>query len=173
MTQRHSSQRLTDLMRLLDEMGALHEKLMKLVDARSAAMRRADVQAMRTLLEQEKQLVQHIQQREGLRQQLLDLIGEEVGLGPHASRVMTASQLAQRLVEPQRSLLLSSAQKLQAIVARVARANGAAGTLARAVLDHLRCVFDAVTSGLDGTEAYAQRGLRPAPVQARILEVLG
>jgi len=165
--------RLKDLVTLFDGLHKLHEQLLTLIRSRIDAMRRADSPAMQSLSEQEQLLVKRVEQREGLRRQLMDKIGEQCGLSSRAARALSVSQFAGRLREPQRTALQQAAQKLREIIAKVAQANRVAGAIAREVLTHLEWVFASVRPASDQPLVYSINGQPPVEHDARIFETVG
>ena len=173
MTRAIETKRLQDLVTVLGQLERLHEELAGLVRAKVDAMRRADMPALREHTELEQALVNRIQQREGLRRQLMDVIGEGLGLPARSARRLTVSQLVSRVPDRQREEILGAAEKLRAAVSRVARANHLAGAIACALVEHLRRVFAAVRPKCECGTAYTDEGAAVAQVGDRILEAIG
>ena len=165
--------RLKDLVALFDGLHKLHEQLLTLIRSKVDAMKRADVPAMQSLSEQEQLLARRVEQREGLRRQLMDKIGEQCGLSSRAARALSVSQFAGRLRDPQRTTLQQAAQKLREIIAKVAQANRVAGTISREVLTHLEWVFASVRPASDQPLVYSIDGRPPVEHDARIFETVG
>ena len=69
-----------DMVRLLDELTATHTELLEAVREKLAAMKRADLHTMREMTIKEQTLARTIQEQEGLRRQLADIIGKKIGL---------------------------------------------------------------------------------------------
>jgi hypothetical protein len=173
MSRNVENRRCTELIRLLAGLRDLQQRLAATVEAKLAAMKCADLAKMSELSVQEQNLVRQIQEREGLRRQLLDAIGEQWGLPPRSARVMTVSQLAQRLDHPVRFELMAEAEALRSAVLRVARLNRIVGVASREVLDHMNWILSAVRPVLDGRFAYGRGGVPVAPADSGILEVVG
>jgi len=165
--------RLKDLVTLFDGLHKLHEQLLALIRSRIDAMKRSDVAAMQSLSEQEQLLAGRVEQREGLRRQLMDKIGEQCGLSSRAARALSVSQLAGRLDEPQRTTLQQAAQRLRGIIAKVAQANRVAGAISREVLTHLEWVFASVRPASEQPFVYSVNGQAPLANDARIFETVG
>jgi hypothetical protein len=173
MTQAIEPKRLKDLIRLLGQLQQLHEDLATIVKEKVEAMRRADMPTLQKQGERERRLVQRIQQREGLRHQLMDAIGEQLGLPPRAARALTVSQLVGKLPSAQRKGIPEAADHLRTAVSKVARANRVAGMVARELVDHLRRVFAAVRPKSDGDGGYTGHGAATARCENRIFEAVG
>ncbi len=165
--------RLKDLVTLLNGLYGLHEQLLALVRSKIDAMRRADIPAMQDLSEQEQALAKRVEQREGLRRQLMDKVGHQCGLPLRAGRALSVSQLASRLGDPERTALQESARQLRTIVTKVAQANRVAGAISREVLTHLQWVFASVRPANDRPLAYSGSGEPVAATDARIFETVG
>ncbi len=179
MTAQTEPRRITDLLTLLKELAALHERLVGLIQEKIDAMRHADTQRMRQVNEEERSLARRIDEREGLRRQLTDLIGKAVGLPPRGpadgggARGMSAAQLASRLPAAQREQILGAAVTLRAAVAQVTRLNHVAGTISGEILNHLRWVGAAVRSKHDKMAGYAGDGAPVGPAGTRIFDAVG
>lgn len=173
MTVQTEPRRITDLLTLLAELAALHERLVGLIQQKIDAMRHADTSRMRQVNEEERALARRIDEREGLRRQLTDLIGEAVGLPPRAARGMSAAQLASRLPAAQREQVVGAAATLRAAVAQVARLNRVAGTISSEILNHLKWVGEAVRSKHEKMAGYAGDGAPVAPSGTRIFDAVG
>lgn len=173
MKQEIDPKRLRDLVTLLDGLHRSHEQLLALVRSKINAMRLADVSAMRDLAEQEQTLAKRVEQREGLRRQLMDKIGEQCGLSSQASRALSVSQIASRLCDPDRTALQQAAQKLRSIVTKLAQANRVAGAISREVLTHLEWVFASVRPAGGRALAYSGSGAPVAANDTRIFETVG
>ena len=173
MTKSLEPKRLKDLLKLLGGVQKLQEQLLELVQAKMDAMRRADISGMRELNERERALAIRLQQREGLRCQLMDQIGNELGLPPGTARAIPVSQVASRLPEPGRGRLLDAAKRLRQVVAQVARGNRMAGVISREILNHLRWVFASVTPKEEKPVGYAVDGMLVGSSKVRIFETVG
>lgn len=165
--------RLKDLIRLLGGLQRMHEQLLKLVRDKIDAMRRADIAALRTLSQQEQSLAGRLQAREGLRRQLMDTIGKDMGLSASTARAMPVSQIASRVPEASRDRLLDVARGLRDVIAQVAQANRVAGAISREILGHLTWVFSSVRPAGEKAVVYSGRGGTVGPAETRIFETVG
>ena len=89
------SKRLRDLIQLLEQTRDLYGQLLEAVQAKVHAMKRADLHDMREQTQKEHALAKRLHEREGLRAQLMELIGSEMNLSARESRDLTLTQLAQ------------------------------------------------------------------------------
>ncbi|HNQ24459.1 MAG TPA: flagellar export chaperone FlgN [Phycisphaerae bacterium] len=166
-------QRLADLRQLLETLRGLHQQLLETIERKLAAMRRADFEALRVATMQEQQLVHSIQEREGLRRQLADLLGQQLGLPARGGRTLTVAQLAECLAGPARQGLLETADALRAVMNQVVQVNRSAEAVTRRMLEHFEAIF-ASLAGLHGPAgAYAGNGGAVGVGTQRILETVG
>ncbi len=173
MKRTNETERAKDLVRLLGGLGELHGQLVKVVRNKIDAMKRADRPAMRELAQQEHALTTKIQEREGLRRQITDLVGEQVGLSPGEGRSLTMSQLASRLSHSLRCELLDAGGELRETVSKLARANRVAGVVSRDILNHLKWVFASVRSEDEQPAGYSGDGALVSHAGTRIFETVG
>jgi|GEM_PF-1066997 len=147
-----------DLVRLLDQMRSLYAQMFAVIDEKLMAMRRSDVDAMAHAAAKERVLADRLSEREGFRKQLMDAVGDEIGLTGRSGRRLTVSQLANRLEDHHRAGLLAAADRLRKEVSKVAQANRVAGVVAREVVNHLQWVFAAVRPGEEEPSEYSKSG---------------
>ena len=162
-----------ELIKLLEMMRERYETLLRLTRAKTDAMERVDLAAMRELDGREERLVRQLQEREGFRRQLMDKIGSSLGLSSQAARALSVSQLADRFSEPFRSNLLKAATELRAVTTRSVQANRMMGVVSREIINHLGWVFASVRPAESRPAAYTGDG---APVRfsnTRIFEAVG
>jgi hypothetical protein len=160
------------LVRLLWDLRALQERLLEVVEARIDAMKRADLGAMRELGEREEALTRKIYERDGLRRQLADTIGEALGAPARSGRSLTVRQLAARVGDAVRPELLDAAAGLRDAVLRVVRANRIAGIIACELVQHLRWVFASVRPAAHPV-GYSGAGAVVGPAGTRLFEAVG
>lgn len=166
-----ASKGIGDLVRLLSTLRQLHEKLGDVIDAKLGAMKRADIHAMRDLGEQEQSLVARIHEREGLRRQVMDRIGDEMDFGK--GRALSATQIAEKLHGADRAAFQDVADSLGNSIRRVAQINRVAGVATREMLHHLRWVFASVRPQREETIGYAGDGTLVSPGNTRIFDAVG
>ena len=165
--------RCRDLVRLLDELTEQHTELLSAVEGQVEAMSRADGEGMRVAGQRAQSLTQRISTQEGLRRQLMDVIGMELGLVGGRGRGLTAGQLAERIAGPARQTLEAAAERLGEVIGRVARANQVSASVVGGVLGHLKEVFATITRDCSEGTSYAGDGESVAPGGMRILEAVG
>ncbi len=173
MTTRTEPKRLSDLLKLLEQLRLLQVKLLETVWAKVDAMKRADIAAMREQGLREERMAKELQSHEGVRRRILDRIGEELGMQPGSARALTLSQLASRVGQPHRETLLAAGQALRGLAAQVAQANRVAGVVAREVVNHLSWVFMSVRPKGDGCVGYTHGDAVASVADSRIFEAVG
>ena len=172
----HSTQtqkRLRDLMQLLEQTRELYSLLHDAVQAKIKAMKCADLHDMREQTQKEHALAKRLHEREGLRGQLLELIGKDMNLSAHESRSMTLSQLAQHLPQNQVDQLNEISNRLRNTITQVAHANRVAGVTSREVLNHLKWVLDSVKPKDDQPAGYNGDGSAMTSSETKIFETVG
>ncbi len=165
--------RVGDLITLLGQLRVLNERLLKIVRAKLTAMKRADLPEMRRLNEQELALAKRMQERSGLRRQLMGLIGRQFGMPVGEARSLTMSQLSSYVTEPERSELLVATKALKTLVSNLAQANRVAGASTREILNHLRWISGAVRPQAEQPAGYSGDGGLVSPSGTMIFETLG
>ncbi len=164
---------LCELIRLLQSLMGVHEELLGVIREKLSAMRRADLQAMREAAGRERALAATIQEREGLRRQLMDLIGDELGLPARSARLITVSQLETRLPAASARSLRTAADQLLHVMHKVAQSNRVAGAACREIVNHMKWVFGAVRPAADAPVGYAGDGALVGPTPTKIFEAMG
>lgn len=174
MRAKSDSDNTSTLLSLLDRIEQRHRELCSVIRDKIDRMRASDVDGMRNCIERESELVNDIAEQEGLRRQLMMLIGQELGIAAHAARAMNLRELARRVAEPRRGELVEMADRLRTTVASVAQGNRVAGLIARETLRHFRHVFSAITSTDGGrADGYTQGGARQSVSQRQLLDAVG
>ncbi len=172
-TRTTGSTRLGDLVKLLNQIQTLYEELLALIGKKIQAMKRADLEAMRTSQASEQELTRRLHEREGLRRQLMDAIGLELGLPAPAGRTLKVSQLAARIGEAERVPLSATVDRLRSTIAKVAQANRVAGVISREIVNHLRWVFAAVQPRGETPAGYSGAGVPVCGPRPRLFEAVG
>jgi len=167
------STRVRDLVRLLDQMRSLYEQMFDVIDEKLAAMRRSDVEAVAVASGKERVLADRLCEREGLRKQLMDAVGSQVGFPGKSGRRLTVSQLANRLGDHDKINLTDAAGRLRAAVAKVSQANRVAGVVAREVVNHLRWVFSAVRPSGERPVGYSKAGVVVSRQSGPLFDAVG
>jgi hypothetical protein len=159
-----NEQRVGQVVKVLGEMKRLHDELAVVVRQKLAAMRAADTDGMRSAVAREEFLARRIREQDGLRKQVLQLLGEQMGMSAAQARAMTLSELAGRVNEPSRSQLLLLAATLRETVRETAECNRIVAVVSREMLKHFRQIYEvmAQASGTPGVYSWTGRAeVRP------------
>jgi len=165
--------RLADLIRLLGGLEELNKQLAAVLEAKIGVMARADVAGMAQCEDNERKLVEQLRDRDGIRRQLMDSIGVELGLGPRVGRTLNLTQLGQRVPESERPALSTAADALRRAVLQVRQVERVASSVSREVLDHLRWVFAAVKPRDEKPNVYSGDGVFIRSDAASMVELVG
>jgi hypothetical protein len=157
------ARRASDLTRLLEQAAVLHERLVELTGRKVQAIRTADLDAMCACNDEQEAVVKRLRERDGLRKQLMDAMGAELGLSAKAGRALTISQLLLKLPEKARAEVDAARRRLQDVLAKLAQANRLSGAISRELVDHLRFVFSAVRPSATPSGQYSPGGTTSAP----------
>ncbi len=162
-----------ELVTLLGELKGLHEELLRFIEQKLEAMRRADTEKLNACLSREQFLAQRIAEREGLRQQLVQLIGRAMDLTQDQTERLTVKDIADRVAEPRRGQLLGLAagirQTLQAIHAR----NQVAALVTDEMLKHFRQVYTVMAKSGPSTGRYSPAGTPATDRPRQVFEAVG
>lgn len=168
-----SADRLSELRVVLDRLTGLYAELTALARDKVAHMARADVAALRAEVAREEGLVRKAQEQDGLRRQLLELIGKGFGVAGPVARRMTATQLLRRVDEGRRAEIERSVQGIRRAAAELSEANRVAGLVSAQVLSHMREVFAAISRVDDAPAVYTPHGRAAQGGARRIFETTG
>lgn len=168
-----TSKNATDLMTLLDGLCELQVRLIELVRTKMQAIRAADVVKLREICIAERALAKELQARDGLRRELINAIGAEMGLSQGKARTLTVSRIAARLPDSAGDQLMSVTNRLRGFVAQAAQANRAAGSVSHDLLNHLRWVFASVAPKSDESVGYSGTGTLSGPSANRLFDAVG
>ena len=114
------TKRLNDLIRLLEQTRDIYEQLLQTIQTKIDAMRHADLNEMREQTLQEHALAKLLHEREGLRCQIMELIGIELHMSASQARAMTMSDLSKSVSKSDAKRLMEISGTLRDTVTRVA-----------------------------------------------------
>jgi hypothetical protein len=143
------------------------------LDAKIDAMRRADVEVMGELEHRERTIVEQLKERDGLRRQLMDAIGLELGLPAKAGRTLNLTQLGLRISEPERAALVEAGDNLRDSVMKVRQMERVATMVSREVSTHLQWVLSAVRPSEEKPNVYANDGALVRSSGSAMVELVG
>ena len=167
------TKRLNDLIRLLEQTRDIYEQLLQTIQTKIDAMRHADLNEMREQTLQEHALAKLLHEREGLRCQIMELIGIELHMSASQARAMTMSDLSKSVSKSDAKRLMEISGTLRDTVTRVAQANRVAGTTTREILNHLKWVMDSVKPKDDQPINYTDDGTIAPSHDTKLFEVVG
>ncbi len=162
-----------DLCRLLYQAAGSYNELSILVERKVEAMRRADMAALQEAKEHEMALVKAISEQEGMRRALMDKIGCILGMAAGTARIMTVSQLCQRLSADASEQVAQAAGALRKAVTHSARVNRLAGVVAGELVNHLRWVWRAARPVGEKRVGYTPAGGHETNVNPRVFDTTG
>lgn len=167
------SARLRDLVTLLEHMNRLYIELETALREQRAAMRSADIDRMQQWDGRARATAARLRERDGLRRQLMELIGGDFGLDRASARTLALSQLAAHLPEASAECVLEVRRQLANVVARVAQANRITQAATRNVLNHMSWVFSAIRPQGNRPDGYDPAGAVVDGGGSAILEAVG
>jgi hypothetical protein len=161
-----------DLVRLLQALMGMHAEVALHMRTKLEAIKRADTDAIQSITAREMLLAGRLQEREGLRKQLMDRLGECLGLEKGRGRKVRLAELAEMLPEPQRSQLLVSAAGLREKVSEIDRLRTRTTAITQEMLKHLRAILAVMTQG-GASDVYSRSGRRERLGSANVFEAVG
>jgi hypothetical protein len=165
--------RVSQLAALLEDIHGLYDELHGVIQRKLEGMRRADAEAMSAASSRERFLTGRLRERDGLRKQLLEHIGSQLGLDPGAARCMTVSEVASHVGEPLAGRLSALAASIRPLMQRTAEANRVAALAGREVLGHFRRVYTTLAASGAEPGTYSRSGRAEALHSTRVFEVTG
>lgn len=158
-------QRLDQLVTVLGELRRLYDELAVVVRNKLTAMRKAETDAIRSACSREEFLTQKIAEQDGLRKQILDLIGELLILGDRKGRTLTITELNGYISEPYRSRLVGLAAALRSRLEETAEMNRVAAIVSHEMVKHFHQVYEVMARANESAGLYSRTGqavTRPA-----------
>lgn len=165
--------RVATLVGLLDELAVGQRELLQAVEAKIAAMRSGDPEAIRDATMPEQAIVQRMTEREELRRQLTINIARGYGVGAPAARRLSAAQLADRVGGASGERIRRAAASLKEATEKVAQRNHVAQLIAQNVLRHMKLAFQSMTGGASTALGYGQSGETYISAGDRIFDAVG
>ena len=165
--------RVRDLCTLLRDLAQMHAELARILAGKMDAMGAARMTEVTDATGQERALVQRIQERNGLRRQLVGTIGGELGLPARNARSMTVTQLSRHVSGTLATALREAGQALRSEMDALDRINRKVAVVTRTLVHHLQCVFDAVRPTQESSAGYTKSGAVGATFGSRIVDAVG
>jgi len=162
-----------ELVRLLNDLVAMHGELVMLANQKLEAMKRADTNQIASITAREMVLVKRLTEREGLRRQITRKILINLDITDRVKEPVRLAELAEYLQEPRRSELLSVAAGLKKKVQEMEDMRVTTTLVTQEMLKHLRAILSAMTNGDPGMETYGRTGQRQKGGAAHVFEAVG
>ena len=140
---------------LLDTQCGHYRKVKELVDSQREALRVADVSALASASNAERELLDAIGRLDSRRVELVDAIASELGLTQPVKP--TLSDLLEHS-GPIRSRLVRIADELRQLIAKTRSASGVVRTAAEALARHMQGIVQSVEIGIGRTGIYERSG---------------
>lgn len=155
----------TELVTLLQDLLAAHERLLGLARSRQEAMRTYDVTTLAVLIEREEIESRGMEKLEKRRVELMAKFKRMLGFEP------STSQVASKVAEPLKSQLLGLAGQLKAIIEQIDRLNRMNAKVSEAVVKSLAKVLKIVTGVAQHAGLYMRNGRKAALAGIHLLEL--
>ncbi len=167
------TRRIKDLVILLGELERLYRRLLQQIERKIYALRHAKLEDIPELGREEQALVARIDERDGLRIQLIKAIANDYGWQDRMANSLTITQIAQPLDDEDRRQLFEVSSRLRKSLFEVAQANRIAGAIAREMSHHMKWVFASVRPNEGEVSGYSQRGEKLPQRETRLVDAMG
>ena len=134
-----------------------HRQLLDCIERNREAIRRADMQQIRSICDQENTVAQHLAELEKVRLVLVGRVTEH--LEPDAGQPVSMSRIAEALDEPAAGRFAALAAQLRAMVEEVRKASAIVRTATDALARHMSGLLQTVHSALGRAKVYGRRGM--------------
>jgi hypothetical protein len=162
------SRHVSDLNAILIQLTAEHRRLLELMDAQHAAMKKFDLSAMADLMPRQEMLRLRIGELENKRRGLMRLITVSLKLSEEPRLVRLAE-----LFPAQAPALLKSRQELRDVAAKIALRSQGSGRLAAAVLGHLNHVVRILATAAKQAGLYTKQGIPRVGARIGAMDAVG
>jgi flagellar biosynthesis/type III secretory pathway chaperone len=162
------SRHISDLNAILVQLTAEHRKLLELMDAQHAAMKKFDLGAMADLMPRQEMVRLRIGELENKRRGVLRLITTSLNL-PEGLQLKHLAEL----FPPQAPALLKSRQELREVVGKIAQRSQGSGRLVAAVLGHLNQVVRILASAAKQAGLYTRQGIPRVGTRLGAMDAVG
>jgi len=162
-----------ELLIVMGELKQLHEELLTVLQQKLAAMRRADTEGLNSCTARQRFLVDRIRQKEGLRRQVVQLIGKAMGMPAERAADWPLRELAERLPEPRRGQLLAQAAVVREILLAIDKTNTVAALVTGEMLKHFQQVCAAMARTGQSTGTYSSAGRLNSEPPVGVFEAVG
>ncbi len=161
-----------ELVQLLSELHALYTELYEVVTRKLQAIRRNDTTGMQSCQAREQFLTDRLTERNGLRQQLVQLIAQAMDLP--AEPLPTLSRLADAVGEPTAGALRVWAVRLRELVLQLEQAQQVATLVSQEMLRHFTHLREAMRQAASqDAGTYNAAGRRTDQAVDGVLDAVG
>lgn len=133
-----------------------HRKLLGCIERNREAVRRADMQQIRSICEEENTVAQELAEFEKVRLMLVGRLTQR--LDPDAEKPVSLSRIASELDEPAGGRFQALATQLKSVVEEVRKASAVVRTATDALARHMSGLMQSVQSALGRATVYGRRG---------------
>jgi len=162
---------LRELVGCLSNLQTALKRLLALAEEKLAAMRAADVGALRDCALREDALLKQVFMEEKQRKAVLARVAQSVPCS--GQERVSLTELADHLPEPLASSLRARSTALQALAEKLQQKNRVAANVAQNLQSHIRGVFAAVAKVGQETGVYGPRGEHESNVERRWIDAVG
>ena len=134
-----------------------HRQLLACIERNREAIRRADMQQIRSICEQENTVAQNLAELEKVRLVLVGRVTEH--LEPDAGQPVSMSRIAEALDGPAAGRFEALAAQLRAMIEEVRKASAVVRTATDALARHMSGLLQTVHSALGRAKVYGRRGM--------------
>jgi hypothetical protein len=156
---------ITALERILRRQLEDHERMLACLQRNREAVRRADMEAIRFVCQEQNSIAQQMAEVEKSRLTVVGRLTEI--LQPQASAPLSVSQIAEAVGEPAGHRLTGLAGQLRVAVGEVRRTSSVVRTAADALARHMSGLMQTVQSALSRARVYSHRGRLATGAQSR------
>jgi hypothetical protein len=162
------SRHISDLNAILIQLTVEHRKLLELMDAQHAAMKKFDLIAMADLMPRQEMLRLRIGDLENKRRGMMRLITTSFKL-PEEPRLTRLAEL----FPPHALALLKSRQELREVAQKITLRSQGSGRLAAAVLGHLNHVVRILATAAKQAGMYTKQGIPQVGARIGAMDAVG
>ncbi len=144
------------LEKLMQAMAHEHQELLKLLECKRDAVRKAEMKSIGDITEQERRIVRRIEEMDRHRRELLRRIA--AAIGAPADEPLRVSHIAECVPEPMRQELNEAAQHLRERVHAVREVSSIVRAAAEALASHMSGIMQQVNWALSRAGVYGSSG---------------
>jgi flagellar biosynthesis/type III secretory pathway chaperone len=159
---------------ILEQLIALQEELHSVIERKQTMMRRADVEGILNVAQEEGALVGKVMALDRQRVEVVAKMCQALSIPATGSpSAISISQLAARLEVAARTRLVKLAQVLRQAMLKVAQANRVVQMASHQLLDCVRNVFSIILEDASAVPVYSRDGELSSTASAKVLDAVG